>query len=387
MSGPSTEPPRSLYVHAPFCERRCSYCDFAVEVTRRAPTAEWVRAMAAELALQREAYGWPRLELDTVYVGGGTPSLLGVGAMACLRDALAEHASWDTSAEWTAEANPESFDLPLARDWAAACVNRISLGVQTFAPAVLRWMGRLHGADAPARAVLAARKAGIDNLSVDLIFGVPERFERRWSEDLERTLELEPDHVSLYGLTAEPGAPLGRWVREQREALPDEDRYADEYLTAVDRFIRAGFEQYEVSSFARPGARSRHNAVYWSGAGYAALGPGAHAYDPPRRRWNLRGWDAYRETVSAGTLPLAGEELVGTADRELEDAWLALRTRAGYPVERCTPAQDARIDGWVRAGWARRARAVVRLTPRGWLLLDTLAVELVAAGDRAAAAA
>lgn len=386
MSGASTESPLSLYVHAPFCARRCSYCDFAVEATRRPPVAEWIRMIAAELALQREAYGWQPLRLDTVYVGGGTPSLLGPGAMSRLRDALASHASWDDSTEWTAEANPESFDVSLARDWAAAGVNRVSLGVQSFSPAVLRWMGRLHGPDAPARAVLAAREAGIGNLSTDLIFGVPERLERSWGEELERALELEPDHVSLYGLTAEPGAPLGRWVREERETLPDGDRYADEYLAAVDRFTGAGFEQYEVSSFARPGARSRHNAVYWSGRAYAALGPGAHGYDPPRRRWNLRGWDAYREAVSAGTLPLADEEIAGTADRALEATWLALRTRAGYPMERCTPAQRVRIDDWIRAGWARRSAAAVTLTPRGWLLLDGLTVELVAAGDAAAAA-
>lgn len=380
-------PPQSLYVHSPFCARRCSYCDFAVAVTRRAPTAEWVGAIAAELALQREAYGWPPLRLETLYVGGGTPSLLGSGAMARLRDALAAHASWDAAAEWTAEANPESFDAALARDWAAAGVNRVSLGVQSFSPGVLRWMGRLHGPEAAARAVLAARRAGIDNLSVDLIFGVPERFERRWTEELERALELEPDHVSLYGLTAEPGTPLGRWVHSGREELADGDRYAREYLDAVDRLTAAGFEQYEVSSFALAGAESRHNRVYWSGGAYVALGPGAHGYDPPHRRWNLREWDAYREAVSAGTLPLAGEENPGTGERALEDTWLRLRTRGGYPLGRCSPAQSVLIDGWVRAGRARRSASAVSLTPRGWLLLDSLALELVAAGDRGVAAA
>jgi oxygen-independent coproporphyrinogen III oxidase len=369
--------PRSLYIHVPFCARRCSYCDFAVEAVREPPVAEWVDAIGRELALVAAEQGWDTpIRLETLYVGGGTPSLLGTGAMERLAERLQRHLSWDPAAlEWTCEANPESFTRELAQDWRAAGVNRVSLGVQSFHEPTLRWMGRLHGVEGPARAVGAARDAGFDNLSVDLIFALPPRLQRDWGADLERALALEPEHVSLYGLTAEAGAPLGRWVAEGREFLADEDSYADEYLLAHRRLREAGFRHYEVSNFARGERLSRHNFVYWTGAPYIALGPGAHAYFPPLRRWNRRSWGAYREAVVAGRLPLEGQEVVGAEEAALENAWLQLRTDRGVPLHSARPAQRESAAEWVRFGWARIDQDVLRLTAEGWLLLDRLAVE------------
>ncbi|HUE95111.1 MAG TPA: radical SAM family heme chaperone HemW [Longimicrobiaceae bacterium] len=376
--------PRSLYVHVPFCARRCFYCDFAVEATREPPIADWIEAVGHEIALTAADRGWAEpLVLETLYVGGGTPSLLGSGAMDALLGALAPFARLGAGAEWTCEANPESFTPELAADWRAAGVDRISLGAQTFSPEALRWMGRLHGPDGPARAVTAARVAGIDNISIDLIFGLPDHLERSWSEDLGRALELEPAHVSLYGLTAEAGAPLGRRVAEGRERLAGEDRYADEYLFAHQRLTEAGYEHYEVSNFAQPGARSRHNQVYWTGEPYAALGPGAHAFYPPLRRWNLRSWTAYRDSVVTGTLPLDDEERIGQETGSMEAIWLGLRTDAGYRTSRLSQAGRERIAGWQRQGLAKLGDGRVWLTPEGWLLLDRLAVELAGADDGA----
>jgi oxygen-independent coproporphyrinogen-3 oxidase len=373
--------PRSLYIHVPFCARRCAYCDFAVQATSRAPTHAWLDAIVGEMALLREERGWrDSLELETLYVGGGTPSMLEPGAMRDLASRLAPHARWDAARlEWTCEANPESFAPEVAAGWKAAGVNRISLGAQSFHEPTLKWMGRLHGPDGPPRAIGAARAAGFDNVSLDLIFGVPGRLGRDWADDLDRVMELEPDHISLYGLTAESATPLGRWVREGREALADEDRYADEYLLAHERLVSAGFEHYEVSNFARPGRRSRHNFVYWTGAPYAALGPGAHSFHPPERRWNLRSWDAYREAVAAGRLPVDGRETVDPEGAVLESAWLALRTDAGFVLDSATAAQRALADGWARRGWATISGGILRLAPDGWLLLDRLAVDLAAA--------
>jgi oxygen-independent coproporphyrinogen-3 oxidase len=376
------ERPRSLYVHVPFCTRRCSYCDFAVQATREAPTSEWLGAVAGEMRMLAEERGWTApLRLDTVYLGGGTPSLLGPDAMAALRDRLHPWAQWDDRAEWTCEANPESFTPEVARGWRAAGVNRISLGAQTFHEPTLKWMGRLHGPDGPARAFTAAREAGIGNVSIDLIFGVPRRLGRDWGADLVHALLLEPEHVSLYGLTAEKAAPLGRWVDEGRETLADEDRYADEYLLAHTTLTGAGFEHYEVSNFGLPGRRSRHNFVYWTGEPYAALGPGAHAFYPPLRRWNVRGWDDYRDRIAAGRLPTDGEETVDEDTGGLERAWLLLRTDRGWPTEGAGEAVCRLSAQWTERRLAAERGGQLRLTAEGWLLLDTLAVEMASAAE------
>jgi len=382
LTSHSAAAPRALYLHVPFCVRRCAYCDFAVQATREAPTDAWLAAVAGEMRLLAAERGWvDPLALDTVYVGGGTPSMLAPGAMAELRDRLAPFATWNEGAEWTCEANPESFTAAIAADWRAAGVNRISLGAQTFHEPALRWMGRLHGVDGPRRAMDAARSAGFGNVSVDLIFGLPARLGRDWGADLHHTLTLEPEHVSLYGLTAEAAAPLGRWVMEGRETLADDDRYADEFLLAHTCLAAAGFRHYEVSNFGLPGRESRHNRVYWTGAPYAALGPGSHAFYPPLRRWNVRSWDAYRDAVAAARLPTDDEEVVDDETRVLERVWLGLRTDTGYPLGDACEAELRLAQRWRDAGRARIDGAAVRLTAEGWLLLDTLAVEMAAAAE------
>ncbi len=371
--------PEHLYVHVPFCVRRCSYCDFAVTVSREPPVTAWLDAVERELAGVLRAHGWDRLRLKTLYIGGGTPSLLGAGALGAFAGRLARHADLAADVEWTAEANPESLTPELAADWRAAGVNRISLGVQTFHEPALRWMGRLHGPEGAVRAVRAARAGGLPNISVDLIFGLPTRLGRNWADDLDRALALEPAHVSLYGLTAEQETPLGRWVRAGQEQLADEDRYAAEYLLAAERLGAAGFEHYEVSNFARPGLRSRHNTAYWNGAAYLGLGAGAHSFAAGTRWWNERDWARYRERVAAGETPRQGAEQVGAAEQGLERVWLRLRTDEGVAPSSLSAGQQALLRQWQERGWAVSDGTRVRLTPAGWLLLDRLAVDLDAA--------
>jgi len=368
--------PEYLYIHVPFCVRRCSYCDFAVTATPVAPADAWLDAVAAELAMWRARHGWGRLPLRTIYLGGGTPSLLGTGVMGRLADVLRAHAHWSDDVEWTAEANPESFTRELADDWVAAGINRISLGAQTFHEPALRWMGRLHGPGGPARAFQAARDAGIDNISIDLIFALPQRLGRDWGADLERALALEPSHVSLYGLTAEANTPLGRWVGEGRETMADEDTYATEYLQAVERLTGAGFDHYEVSNFARPGRTSRHNRAYWRHEPYIGLGPGAHSYVPRVRSWNVRDWAEYRRRLAEGTSPEESREVLTDADVALERVWLGLRSSDGLSSGELSGAQRATVASWRVAGWAEAEADAVRLTREGWLLLDRLAVQL-----------
>lgn len=374
----------SIYLHAPFCARRCFYCDFAVDVRRRSGPEPWWTALEGELAALA-AEGRVRLadRLDTVYVGGGTPSLLGPDAMAGIAGLLGRDRLAGADLEWTAEANPESFDEAVARAWRRAGVTRVSLGTQSFQDPVLRWMGRLHGADGAERAARLARSAGFPSFSVDLIFGLPDDVPRDWTADLDRVLALDAPHLSLYGLTAEAATPLGRAVAAGRTALASEDRYAEEFLEASERLRGEGYEHYEVSNFARPGHRSRHNGAYWSGAPYLGLGNGAHSYLPPERRWNVREWSAYETAAGARRLPVDSRERIGGEAARLERLWLGLRTDRGIEWDpEAGSRAEALVDGWTARGWAHPAGGRLVVTPAGWLLLDRLVVDLADALDR-----
>ncbi|MGH7553772.1 MAG: radical SAM family heme chaperone HemW, partial [Longimicrobiales bacterium] len=199
------------------------------------------------------------------------------------------------------------------------------------------------------------------------------RLGRDFAADLDRIEALEPEHVSLYGLTAETATPLGRWVREGRESLADEESYEREYLLAAKRLRAAGYTHYEVSNFARAGLESRHNRAYWEGVAYLGLGPGAHSYLPPNRLWNVRDWADYATRLEAGDSVREGSERIEPPTAALEQVWLGLRTTTGLAA--ATPAQDRLAQVWSGSGWADLAEGRVRLTPRGWLLLDRLAVE------------
>lgn len=366
-----------MYVHAPFCTRRCFYCDFAVQVRRSGGADEWLEALAGELRFLREDGVFLLAEsLDSVFVGGGTPSLLGAHAMHGLRDLLGPDRLGSDNLEWTAEANPESLTDEVATGWIEAGVNRVSIGVQTFHEPALRWMGRLHGVEGAVASVARARAAGFENVSVDLIFGLPKHVGRPWVDDLQRAVDLGVPHVSLYGLSVEPGTPLGRAVGEGREAVADEEQYREEYLLAAEVLVGAGFEHYEVSNFARPGRASRHNRAYWDGTPYLGLGNGAHSFRHPLRRWNLRDWDAYQAAARKGESPVDEEETLNASATRLERAWLGLRTNGGVAERRLGEEARSLVAAWQREGWAVQEHGRIRLTAAGWLLLDRLSVEL-----------
>lgn len=408
---PEPRPVRSVYVHAPFCAHRCFYCDFPVEARRDADVDGWIAALSGELeALEREGLFPLADRLDTLYVGGGTPSLLGPGAMARLVEVLgssrlgargrtsvgdgpesdereaggADPTSEGTDAdlEWTVEANPEDFTTDLAARWRAAGMNRVSLGVQSFRKEVLGWLGRLHDPEQAVRAVETARNVGFREINLDLLFGLPPHLGRAWEDDLDRAVALDVSHLSLYGLTAEDGTELGRAVASGQARLADEDVYRERYLRASERLSGEGYVHYEVSNFARPGSLSRHNLAYWSGAPYLGLGNGAHSYRDPFRRWNLREWDAYREKARRSELPEGGRETLDRDARRIERIWLGLRTRRGLAVAGLDESARVCVDRWTRDGLARVDEVddvdeeVLRLTPTGWLDLDRLAVEL-----------
>jgi oxygen-independent coproporphyrinogen-3 oxidase len=369
--------PRHVYVHVPFCARRCTYCDFAIAVRARVPVDEYLSALRAELEMR-----WPvgeTWEVDTLYFGGGTPSLLGAEGVASMIDLLRGHLRLAAGAEVTLEANPDDIDERAAAAWRASGVNRLSIGSQSFDDRALAWMHRTHGAARIADAVAAARAGGIENLSLDLIFSLPESLERDWADDLRRALVLRPDHLSLYGLTIEPGTALGRW-RDRGQAIEaPEERYEAEYLRAHDTLAAAGFEHYEVSNFARPGRRSRHNASYWSGVPYAGLGPSAHEFDGLVRRWNVAPYAEWLRALADGRDPRGGSEELAPENRMAEEVYLGLRTLTGLELG---DEEPPRVTPWVAAGWGTLDGRRLRLSPRGWLRLDSLAADLTSFRSR-----
>jgi oxygen-independent coproporphyrinogen III oxidase len=372
---PSDMLPRHLYVHVPFCARRCSYCDFSIAVRDVVPVDDYVDAVRLELALRFP--GSDRWELDTLYVGGGTPSRLGPAGVTRLLDAIRERVALARDAEVTLEANPEDVSVEAATAWRAARVNRVSLGVQSFDDRALTWMRRTHDATRAACAVEAVREAGIENVSLDLIFALPTVLERSWESDLERALALAPSHVSLYGLTIEHATPLGRWVERGEVAEPPEEAYEAEFLRAHDAMAAAGFEHYEVSNFARPGRRSRHNWAYWSGVAYGGVGPAAHEFDGVRRRWNVAPYVSWRRRIAERRDPIGGAEALTSENRATETVYLGLRTAAGL---RLSGGEVPSVEPWVQAGWAtveEGARLVLRAP--GWLRLDAITRSLTAA--------
>lgn len=366
-----------VYVHVPFCARRCSYCDFAIAVRREVPSRRFVEVVGREWERWQEHPVWTRAgALQTVYFGGGTPSRLEPGAVAELLALMRAGRPMDPGAEVTLEANPDDVTPERAAAWRAGGVNRVSLGVQSFDPAVLRWMHRTHTAEQVAPAVRALREAAIDDISLDLIFGLPAALDRDWEADLAGAFDLEPTHLSLYGLTLEPHTPLARWAARGELTPVDEERYAAEFLAAHRALVCRGFEHYEVSNAARPGRRARHNSAYWRRAPYIGLGPSAHSGFGRTRRWNLREWTAYERASGAGESVIGGSEELTDEAVALEEIYLGLRTAEGVPAERLATAL---VDGWRRAGWAQTTpRGRIRLTAEGWLRLDALAAAATA---------
>lgn len=364
-----------IYLHVPFCGRRCSYCDFAIAVRKTVPVERYVENVVQELVAREIEFS---TEPITIYFGGGTPSKLGGAGIASLLHGIREFAGVDKFStkisEVTVEANPEDISVDAVRSWQAAGVNRVSLGVQSFDPGVLSWMHRGHTSVEAAVAVQTIREGGIDEVSLDLIFAIPDQVgASRLASDLDRAVALEPTHLSVYGLSVEPRTPLGRWTARGAVEEAPEERYAAEFLLAHERLVAAGFEHYEVSSYARPGHRAIHNAAYWSGAPYLGLGPSAHGFDGWVRRWNTSAYAEWSTQVEQGIDPLAGEETIGPDERLAEAVYLGLRTSDGLVLR----PEDATIIGpWIDAGWGRQEGDRLVLTPDGWLRIDALATAL-----------
>jgi oxygen-independent coproporphyrinogen-3 oxidase len=380
-------PPEALYVHVPFCVARCPYCDFVVlpGAAARGPRnrhADYVEAVAAEIRLRAQ----PAARLASVYLGGGTPSLLGPDAVGTLLAAARASFAIEPDAEVTLEANPGADERGDARAWRAAGITRISFGAQSLDHDELRALGRRHTPDDVTAAVAEARAAGLASVNVDLLYDVPGQAIGAWAATLDAALDLEPDHLSLYALTLDDadGAdhlPVTRGARRWRErarAGQDEDRAAEQYGVAEDRLAAAGYRHYEISNWAKPGHESRHNLAYWRRVPYEAVGPGAHAFDGLTRRWNDAPFDAWADALRDARVPPGGSEAIEPGAAEAERLILGLRLDAG--IERAAAETEDRRDAmsWaLDVGLLEIAGERVRLTRRGRLLSNEVFARLL----------
>ena len=383
----TADKPLGLYIHIPFCKSKCVYCDFYSLPSREDRMDAYTDALCAHLT--ETAPFSAGHAVDTVYFGGGTPSYLGEKRLVKILKVIQKKYRVTKDAEVTLEANPDS-----AGDWKALKAlrkvgfNRISLGMQSARDEELRAIGRVHTMDQVRAAVEAARKAKFDNLSLDLIYGLPHQTMERWSENLTAAVDLAPDHLSCYGLKVEEGTPL--FVRKDDAGLPDDEVQADMYLYTVDFLARHGFRQYEISNFARTGRESRHNLKYWTLGEYAGFGPGAHSDFGGVRYAYEKDLEGYIRGVKDHTPMLSENDRIPDLDRDTEWVMLGLRTVQGLDPVDFQRRFRRRFDCFLpflescrKAGYAVEEEGRWHLTPKGFLvsnqiiggMLDALAEE------------
>jgi oxygen-independent coproporphyrinogen-3 oxidase len=366
-----------IYLHIPFCRQACHYCNFhfSTSLTRK---NDFISALLKEIPLRKDYLEGEVVE--TVYFGGGTPSLLETGEIESILRSVGTHFPLASGAEITLEANPDDINLTRLGAWRRAGINRLSIGVQSFFEEDLRWMNRAHDAAQALDCIRRAREEGFDNLSIDLIYGGPTLPDERWRENVERAIGLGIPHLSCYALTVEPRTALDALIRRKERADVSSEDQARQFLLLMDWMAGAGYEHYEISNFALPGRRSRHNSAYWQGKKYLGLGPSAHSFDGISREWNIANNTRY--IAEPGLLT---EKEVLTADQQSNEyIMIALRTAEGIDLRVMAErfgqarAEDVRMRAEKHIGMSklRLVAGRLQLTREGKLLADGIAADL-----------
>ena len=367
-----------IYLHIPFCRKACSYCDFHF-VTNLNRKTSLLQAIHQEIALTADFFP-PQTEIHTIYFGGGTPSVMQAEEITQLINTLNQHYSISPTAEITLEANPEDLNAPYLQALAQTNVNRLSIGIQSLYEDELNWMNRNHTAQQSLQVIEQAQTFGFHNLNIDLIFGTPNLTQKRWQSSLDHILALDIPHLSLYSLTVEPKTALHHQVAKGIMRIPADTLYNEQFLFAHDYLTRAGFEHYEISNYSLPGAHSRHNRAYWEGIPYLGLGPSAHSYRLPNRRWNVANNAAYIKSIQAGQLPIETEEELDLTAQYNEYLLTALRTHQGIHTaymhatfqRDITQTHNPFIQAQITQGNLRKTAHGYALTPQGWLIADRI---------------
>ncbi len=364
-----------IYIHIPFCRQACHYCNFHFSTSLRYKN-ELISSLLKETDLQYENF---RDEtVGTVYLGGGTPSLCSPEEISRILDKLRSRFLITADAEITLEANPDDIHQQKLEGWREAGINRLSIGIQSFFEEDLRWMNRAHSAR---QAIDNLRLAigSFDNITIDLIYGTPDLSNEKWKQNVETALSLGIPHLSCYALTVEPKTPLDKMIREKREAEVDTDKQSEQFLLLMEWLAAAGYEHYEISNFAKPGLRSRHNSSYWQGKKYLGIGPSAHSFDGDARWWNIANNNKYISSINEGVLPRE-KELLTPVQKLNEYIMISLRTMEGLDLDKLDEPRRAAV--LQRSKKYREGEMLfvennfLRLTRKGKLMADGIAADL-----------
>ena len=369
-----------IYLHIPFCKQACHYCDFHFSTNPRQREA-MVSALAEELVLRRDYLDGEMVQ--TIYFGGGTPSLLTSTELEKLLAAVCQHYPVTAQPEITLEANPDDLNPTKLKELGAAGINRLSIGIQSFHEPHLRYLNRAHRADEATRGVQQAQEVGFDNLSIDLIYAIPAADHRIWERDLARAIALRPQHISAYCLTIEEKTVFGRWQRQGKLRAVSDAFAAEQFELLVSILTAAGYDPYEVSNFCQPGHYAKHNTSYWQNQKYLGIGPSAHSYDGVSRQHNVANNAKYLREIAEGTIPFEREVLSRT-DQINERVMMGLRTKWGCSLAELKDrfqydlhqANAAYIDQLISEDKATVQRNRLILTNRGKLMADGIAERL-----------
>ncbi len=368
-----------LYIHVPFCETKCGYCDF-YSVTSLSDIPEYIKAILEETSLYVHDFDC----FDTIYIGGGTPSLLSGDDVSDILIHVRNTFTITTDVEITVEVNPADAHPHFLTSIRRAGVNRLNIGIQSFDKNILRFLERRHTPGQALQSIEQARSAGFDNIGLDLIYGIPDQSLLSWKDTLSRALSFEPEHLSCYQLGLGDDTPLGRRHQNGEFALPDEDGQIDFFMTTADILEDAGYLHYEVSNFARDeSCKSRHNQKYWRHIPYLGVGPAAHSFFAERRWWNHRSLQQYLNDLREGRRPVEGFEQLTLSQKRLETCFLGLRTGEGIPMRHFAeqqnlprPGNSTALDEMVRQGFLVIQDSFLKPTRRGLAVADRLALIL-----------
>lgn len=369
-----------IYLHIPFCKKACHYCDFHFSTSPQYKD-QMLQALGQEIDLRKNYLAGESIE--TIYFGGGTPSLLSADELQILIGAITDLYEVSPTAEITLEANPDDLNTQKVREFRQTLINRFSIGIQSFFEEDLKWMNRAHTAREAHSSIKRVQDAGFENITADLIYGFPLLSNPKWEHNIQQLIELHIPHISSYSMTVEPATALSSFIKKGEQKPMDEGQSTAQFLILMEQLIEAGFEHYEISNFAKPGLYSKHNSNYWEGVSYLGIGPSAHSFNGESRQWNISNNSNYIDQIGLKKIP-AEMEVLSTENRINEYIMTSLRTSKGMSLQKITERFGSDYSNEVRNGlepfadknWINLNDQIVTLTTDGKLFADHIASEL-----------